>query len=109
METNLEDAIQGCKPATPNKVWIGFAFVNDAGVRVRQRQVRLSVLYKDWYGECSMCPPNDAVITSVNMRTDVGKLRFDLPDGDLQFGAFMDALEKNWKFQRIQAGTDRAT
>ena len=66
------------------------------------RPSKLSALYKDWYGECNVCPPNDAKITNVNMRTDVGKRRFDLLDTGLEFGDFMDTLEKNWKFRRIK-------
>lgn len=51
MNANLKTAIQGCKNVTPNQVWIGFEYVNDDGIRIKQRQVRLCRLYKDWYGE----------------------------------------------------------
>lgn len=102
MNVSLDEAIRGCKPSTPAQVWVGFTFVNDLGVLVKQKQVKLSALYKDWYGECNVCPPNDAKITNVNMRTDVGQRRFDLLDTGLEFGDFMDTLEKNWKFRRIK-------
>ena len=41
MNANLKTAIQGCKNVTPNQVWIGFEYVNDDGIRIKQRQVRL--------------------------------------------------------------------
>lgn len=100
MKVDLENAIQGCMLSTPGRVWIGFTFENDIGKRVKQKQVRLSALYKDWYGECDMCPPNDAKITNVNMRTDVSKHRFDILAEDLEFGDFMDILEERWKLRR---------
>lgn len=101
MKVDLKTAIQGCKNVTPSQVWIGFEYVNDAGVRIKQRQVKLCRLYKDWYGECDLCPSNDTGITLVRMRTDVTHMKFDVTDTELKFGDFMDEIEKNWKFQRI--------
>ena len=101
MNANLKTAIQGCKNVTPNQVWIGFEYVNDDGIRIKQRQVRLCRLYKDWYGECALCPSNDTEIISVRMRTDITRMKFDVTDTGLKIGDFMDELEKNWKFQRV--------
>lgn len=104
MRVDLKTAIQGCKDVTPSLVWIGFEYVNDDGARIKRRQVRLGRLYRDWYGECDLCPSNDTVIASVNMRTDVTCRKFDVADTDLTFGDFMDELERNWKFQHIAKG-----
>lgn len=106
MEANLAHAIQECKDLSPSKVWIGFVYLNDDGVRIKRNMTRLSMLYKDWYSECEYCPSNDTKIIAVKMRTDVTRRKFEVTDADLEFGDFMDELEKNWSFQRTKGPQD---
>lgn len=93
MAVSFVDALNGCKGRRPSEVWVRFSFINDVGRRVRQKDIRLSVLYQDWYNECEHCPPNDTPIVSVNMRTADGA-KFAIEDAGMEFGDFMDALEK---------------
>lgn len=97
MEVSFFDAVSGCKGRRPSEIWVRFSFINDVGKCVTQKDIRLSILYRDWYGECEHCPPNDAKITSVNMRTADGA-KFAVEDA-IEFGDFMDTLEENFKFR----------
>ena len=101
MSVDLMTAIAGCKDVSPSHVWVGFSFVNDVGRTVRVKQLRLAALYRDWYGECDFCPPNDAKITAVSMRADSTRRKFNVADG-LEFGDFMDELEKHWRFRQVK-------
>lgn len=93
------DAVVGSKGREPSKVWVRFSYHNVDGQRVHQKDIRLSILYKDWYGECEHCPSNDTKITELHIRTADGA-KFSVADAGLEFGDFMDTLEANFKFQR---------
>jgi hypothetical protein len=99
MKVSLYDAIQGCMSSNPGKVWVEFTFENDAETRIRQKQVSLSTLYKDWYNECNLCPPNEAKITDVCLCSDGNQHKFEVVDEQLEFGDFMDELERSWKLR----------
>lgn len=93
------DAVNSIKGRIPSRVWVRFCFINTMGDKVRQKDIRLNVLYKDWYGECEHCPANDTPITDVHVRTEDG-VKLSLADTGIKFGDFMDTLEANFKFRR---------
>lgn len=54
-------------------------------------------LRKDWHGDCTHCPPNDAILTALR----VGRVH--IPKDQLagfRFEDLMELIENTWNFKR---------
>lgn len=88
---SFAEALTAINGNNPEKIYFDYSFINDEGERVDRKDNHLPTIYEDWYGECDLCPSNDAKIMDVRIRTDSGQ-EFALNDDDLEFCDFMDAL-----------------
>ena len=91
MSISFAEALTAINGNNPEKIYFDYSFINDEGERVDRKDNHLPTIYEDWYGECDLCPSNDAKIMDVRIRTDSGQ-EFALNDDDLEFCDFMDAL-----------------
>lgn len=78
------------------QVRIQFSFVNLEDDPVTET-LSAAELRKDWHGDCTHCPPNDAVLTALRIgRTSISE---DQLTG-FMFENLMGMIENTWNFKR---------
>lgn len=96
MKFTLCDTIKQCRVCTPSTIKIEFSFVNMDEVEIEYKVTMLE-LYKDWWGECDLCPPNDTELSTLIFYTPGGYL-FNVDVNGLSFEELMESIQANWKF-----------
>lgn len=95
----FEEAVVMISGLRRAEIVVRFKFMNADDKPVSMKSMKLSALYRDWYGECAFCPSNDACINGLHILLPT-HVALDINES-VPFGKFMDAVEsvtKGWKF-----------
>lgn len=91
-QASFSEAVSLMKGIPRSNLVMGYHYTNDWGEEVTMRSTKVSAIYRDWYGECDFCPPNDAEVTHLHILLPK-QVALDVV-GDVQFGILMDAIEQ---------------
>lgn len=87
----FEEAAKRMKGLCRSELVIRFSYINCEGKIISVRSCKASMLYRDWYGACNVCPPNDACISSLHILFP-NKTAADIQD-TIRFDKLMDTIE----------------
>jgi len=100
-EITMPDAIERIRQLLPGQVKAKFKWFNVDGKLIQQPAVTLVKLYRDWYGDCELCPENDSTLMDLVSHLPGNKLLAIEQDSPVVFGELMDLLESTMSFHPI--------
>lgn len=92
------ELLSNIRNTPPENVRVIYAFRDDNG-RVRRHKQPLAALYRDWFGDCQVCPANDEKLLKATIESG-GNASVVLSDGTLEFGEMMAAFEQTWALKK---------
>lgn len=93
MRVTFHDAVESIRGMPRAKMIVRFCYYNAEGKRIKVKARKASALYRDWYGECNICPANDAIITRLHILMNPTCTALDITE-DVTFEQLMDAIEE---------------
>ena len=99
LKVTFEEAMEKVRGVQRGGLVVRFRYRNCDDEEVIVKSIRASALYKDWYGDCNICPANDAVVTRLRILINPSCTALDITH-DVVFERFMDTLEAvtvGWK------------
>lgn len=87
----FKDVIEYIAGVPKSMIVMRYQFLNECGQTTTIRSTKVSEVYKDWYGECNLCPNNDTIIKNVYILLP-NHTALDVID-EAEFGVLMDAIE----------------
>ena len=106
-ETTMPDAIERIRQLLPGQVKAKFKWFNVDGKLIQQPAITLVKLYRDWYGDCELCPENDSTLMDLVLHLPGNKLLAIEQDSPVVFGELMDLLESTMSFRPITEALSR--
>lgn len=92
LNVTFEEAIEKIRGMCRSEMVVRFCYRNNEDEEVAVKSIKASALYKDWYGDCDICPANDTKIRHLHILLNPTCTALDITD-DVTFEQFMDALE----------------
>lgn len=92
LSVTFNEAIEMLRGFRRAELIIRYRFNNVDDATVNVKSMKVSALYKDWYGECHFCPSNDTLINRLHILLPT-HVALDITH-DVEFGRLMDALEE---------------
>ena len=93
MIVTFHDAVESIRGMSRAKMIVRFCYYNAEGKKIKVSPRKASALYRDWYGECNICPANDAVISQLHILMNPTCTALDVTE-DVTFEQLMDAIEE---------------
>ena len=88
----FKEAVEKLRGIRRAELVVRFRYRNCDDKEVAVKSVKASSLYKDWYGNCNICPANDTVIRRLHILINPSCTALDVTDA-VTFEQLMDALE----------------
>ena len=89
----FDDAVENIRGMRRAEIIVRFCYDNEEGEKAKVKSMKASALYRDWYGECDVCPANDAVISQLHILMNPTCTALDINE-DITFERLMDAIER---------------
>lgn len=93
LDIAFNDVIEKNRGFRRAEIIIRFCYYNAEGKKVKVKSMKASALYRDWYGECIVCPPNDARISQLHILVNPICTALDIKE-DVTFEQLMNVLEE---------------
>lgn len=90
-QVTFNEAIALMKGVPRSNLVMGYRYINNWSEEISRRSTKVSAIYRDWYGECDYCPPNDAVVTHLHILLPT-QVALNVAE-EVPFGNLMDAIE----------------
>ena len=103
----LPEALEKVRAFPPAQVTAKFKWFNLDGKLIRRPATTLTMLYRNWYGECEVCPENGSELMDLEFHLPGNKLLAIKQDAPVAFGELMDLLEGAMSFRPIAAASQR--
>lgn len=93
LNVTFDEAIEKIRSMRRAEIVVRFHYRNNEDEEIAVKSIKASALYRDWYGECDICPANDTKIYHLHILMNPACTALDISD-DVSFERFMDALEE---------------
>lgn len=93
LKVSFEEAVEKIRGVRRAEIVVRFRYRNYDDEEVAVKSIKLSVLYKDWYNDCNICPANDTPISHLHILLNQTCTALDIDD-DITFEIFMNAVEE---------------
>ena len=93
LNVTFGEAVEKIRGMRRSEMVVRFRYRNNDDKEVSVKSLKVSVLYKDWYNDCNICPANDAKISHLHILLNPVCTALDV-EGDITFEQLMDALEE---------------
>ena len=93
VSATFQDAIEMMRGVRRSNLIIRFAYRNYEDDDVNVKSTKASTLYRDWYSECNICPPNDTDIYRLHILISPICTAIDIKE-PVHFEQLMDSLEE---------------
>lgn len=93
LNVTFGEAVEKIRGMRRAEMVVRFRYQNNEEEEIAVKSIKASALYKDWYGECNICPANDTKIHHLHILMNPACTALDIND-DVSFERFMDALEE---------------